>query len=150
VTSELLTLENGLIYWFTDWPIAVVPRSGAIVYTIWDRTGRFIYVGMAGRSGASATGKGPFGRLASHASGRRSGDQFCIYICDRFVLPGLHNRFPEIASGQISLDRLTRDFIRAELGFRFLATEHGASASAIERDIQRGKLATGKPLLNPM
>ena len=29
------------------------------------------------------------GRLKSHASGRRSGDQFCIYICDRFVVPTL-------------------------------------------------------------
>jgi len=28
-------------------------------------------------------------RLRSHASGRRSGDQFCIYVADRFVLPTL-------------------------------------------------------------
>src|SRR4051794_13283961 len=91
---DLDVLQHGVIYWFSDWPIAAVPRSGSIVYTIWDRAGRFIYVGMAGRAGA--TGAGPFGRLASHASGRRSGDQFCIYICDRFVLAGSHNRISEI------------------------------------------------------
>ena len=28
-------------------------------------------------------------RLGSHASGRRSGDQFNVYICDRFVVPAL-------------------------------------------------------------
>ena len=29
--------------------------------------------------------KDVFGRLASHASRRRSGDLFCVYLCDRFV-----------------------------------------------------------------
>jgi len=146
---EISALETGPLYWFSDWPITVVPRSGAIAYTIWDRSGRFIYVGMAGRSGASLNGTGPFGRLASHASGRRSGDQFCIYICDRLVLPTLHNRFPEIAAGQLSLDKLTREFIRAELGFRFMTVLNGSAALAIERNIQRGVLDCGKPILNP-
>lgn len=146
---EISILETGPTYWFSDWPVTAVPRSGAITYTVWDRSGRFIYVGMAGRSGASLNGSGPFGRLASHASGRRSGDQFCIYICDRLVLPTLHNRFPEIASGQLSLDRLTRDFIRVELGFRFIAVADGPTALAIERNVQRGALRCGKPFLNP-
>jgi hypothetical protein len=52
-------LEAGPLYWFSDWPIADVPRSGAIVYTIWDRANRFMYVGMAGRRGTSPNGKGP-------------------------------------------------------------------------------------------
>jgi hypothetical protein len=143
-------LETGPIYRFSDWPITAVPRSGAIAYTIWDRSDRFIYIGMAGRSGASVNGTGPFGRLASHASGRRSGDQFCIYICDRLVLPTLHNRFPEIAAGQLSLDKLTREFIRAELGFRFIAVASGSIALAVEREIQRGALRCGKPFLNPL
>jgi hypothetical protein len=34
-------LETGPLYWFSDWPIADVPRSGATVYTIWDRGSRF-------------------------------------------------------------------------------------------------------------
>ena len=147
---ESSALETGPIHWFSDWPVNAVPRSGAIVYTIWERNDRFIYVGMAGRSGASVNGTGPFGRLASHASGRRSGDQFCIYICDRLVLPSLHNRFPEIAAGQLSLDKLTREFIRAELGFRFITVADGPTALAIERNIQRGALRSGKPFLNPL
>jgi hypothetical protein len=146
---KLFTLETGPIYWFSDWPITAVPRSGAIVYTVWDRNDHFIYVGMAGRPGASATGSGPFGRLASHASGRRSGDQFCIYICDRLVLPRLHNRFSEIAAGQLSLDLLTREFIRAELGFRFITIADGTIALTSERkDPARGS-GLRETILNP-
>ena len=75
-------LEHGQLFWFADWPVAAVPRSGALVYTVWRRSSDFIYVGIAGRGEtSSARGFGPFGRLASHASGRRSGDQFCVYVC---------------------------------------------------------------------
>jgi hypothetical protein len=145
---ELELLETGPLHWFANWPIADVPRSGAIVYTVWDRAGRFIYVGMAGRAGS--TGNGPFGRLNSHASGRRSGDQFCIYVCDRFVLGGLHNQLTDITAGEVSLDKLTREFIRAELGFRFMPVPDGAAALVTERSIQRGALQCGRPILNPL
>ena len=108
----LEALESGPIHWFSDWPTGDVPRSGAAVYTIWHREGSFIYVGMSGRSftgGTEGSGKsGPWGRLNSHASGRRSGDQFCIYVADRLVLPTLHNRFAEITDGSLSLDTAIR------------------------------------------
>jgi hypothetical protein len=71
-----------------DWPVAGVPRSRALVCTVWSRTGQLVYVGMADRGETStARGFGRFGRLASHASGRRSGDQFCVYLCARLVWP---------------------------------------------------------------
>jgi hypothetical protein len=144
-------LESGVIHWFSDWPTGEVPSVGSIVYTIWNRAGTFIYVGMAGRNGiSSAKPKGPFGRLESHASGRRSGNQFCIYVCDRFVLPRVHNRIPEIAEGKLSLDRLTREFIRVELGFRFVPVENAAKACEIERLLQKGEWVHGRPILNPM
>jgi hypothetical protein len=86
--SLLNALEHGQLHWFAEWPAAAVPRSGALVYTVWDRSGQLVYVGMAGRGETTAArGPGPFGRLNSHASGRRSGDQFCVYVCDRLVLP---------------------------------------------------------------
>jgi hypothetical protein len=101
-------LASGPIRWFSDWPAGDVPRSGAVVYTIWNREGSFIYVGMSGRSftgGSDGTGgAGPWGRLNSHAAGRRSGDQFCVYVADRLVLPTLHKRIAEIADGSLSLD----------------------------------------------
>ncbi len=52
-------LASGPIRWFSDWPAGDVPRSGAVVYTIWNREGSFIYVGMSGRSftgGSDGTG----------------------------------------------------------------------------------------------
>ena len=147
--DKLQALETGPLYGFSDWPIADVPRSGAIVYTVWNRENRFIYVGMAGKFD-SAKGKGPFERLNSHASGRRSGDQFCIYVCDRFVLLQVHNRISEIAEGKLSLDNLTREFIRSELGFRFQTAADSQNALATERQIQRGALPSGRPFFNPL
>jgi hypothetical protein len=149
--SEIEALAHGRPFWFADWPVTDVPTNGAIVYTIWDREGRFIYVGMAGRGGLrSVSSAGPRGRLASHASGRRSGDQFNVYVCDRLVLPSVRNRLQEIAAGTLPLDRETRTFIRDRLGFRFVSVGEGTTALALERRLQRGGLACGKPFLNPL
>lgn len=75
--SLLDALERGELLWFADWPVAAVPRSGALVYTVWHRSGRFIYVGMAGRGETSAARDlGPFARLNGSkqaASRSRSG-----------------------------------------------------------------------------
>lgn len=135
---EISELAGGTLHWFADWPARHVPTAGSIVYPIWNRAGAFVYVGMAGRSAStSAKSKGPFGRLESHANGRRSGDQFNIYVFDRFVLPRVHNRITEIADGRLSLDLLTREFICTELGFRIRTVPSAADAFLIERRIQR-------------
>jgi hypothetical protein len=154
VIDGVEALTTGPIHWFEQWPTGGVPRTGAVVYTIWDREGQFIYVGMSGRGyqeGVTKPGSdGPWGRLSSHASGRRSGDQFCVYVSDRLVLSQLHNRLSEIAEGTLSLDIATRDFIRANLGFRWLQLPDGASALQLERRLQRGEHSCGRPLLNPL
>jgi hypothetical protein len=122
-----------------------------MVYTIWNRAGHFIYVGMAGRGDTSTSrGFGPFGRLNSHASGRRSGDQFCVYICDRLVLPAIRDRIDEIAAGTFSLDAAPRQYVRAELGFRMVEVTDGREALQVERLVQRGAFSVGQPLLNPL
>src|SRR5215475_6178752 len=77
---------------FSDWPNPAVPAFGAGVYTVWHSDGRFMYVGMSGRGITTETirrntPQGIYTRLRSHASGRRSGDQFCVYVTDRLVLP---------------------------------------------------------------
>lgn len=93
---------------------------------------------------------GLWNRLASHASGRRSGDQFCIYVADRLVLPTLgSNQLARIAKGRASMDHLTRDFIREHLTFRFVTSPDGRSALELERSIQAGAMPVGKPQLNP-
>ena len=146
---DLRPLAFSSVHWFADWPVADVPVTGSAVYTIWDRSGAYIYAGMSGRTDR-AIGKGVQGRLHSHASGRRSGDQFCIYVCDRLVLPGLHNRLNEIADGSLSLDAETRTYIRTHLGFGVLPVRTPHQARAIEENARWGLFGSGPPLLNPL
>src|SRR5262252_4597308 len=116
VSTDIEALARGPIYRFADWPIADVPNAAG-VYTIW-RQSDFLYVGMAGRIDRSPTGSSMAGnrvyglrsRLGSHASGRRSGDQFCVYACDRFIVPELSaDQLAAIGIGKLSLDRMTQD-----------------------------------------
>ena len=51
-------------------------------------------------------------RIASHASGRFSGDQFAVYVANRYVVPELKAvELPLFASGELSLDALTKAYI---------------------------------------
>ena len=150
VEPLLQALETGEPHRFADWPVAAVPRSGAIVYTVWDREGRLVYVGMAGRGGQRSTAStGPFGRLASHASGRRSGDQFCVYVADHYVMPELtREQIVAVRDGELSMDELIRDHIHRSFGFRFAVAENYAAAMSVENRIKRGALGR-PPRLNP-
>jgi hypothetical protein len=85
-------LEHGPLHRFADYATltGVIPGSGAGVYTVWDDAGGLVYAGIAGRNPA---GKGLVSRLRSHASGRRSGDQFCVYVADHYgPIPVGHER----------------------------------------------------------
>jgi len=119
-----------------------------------------IYVGMSGRSmsaesitehrTANLRARGLSTRLKAHASGRRSGDQFCVYVGDRLVLPTLtSNDIAEIVSGKLSFDKLIRDYIQENLIFRFVETENDKIAYELENTIKGGALNAGKPFLNP-
>ncbi len=152
------TLVSGRLCPFADWPVAEVPRAAAGVYTIWDRGGALVYVGISGRglsaeqlTAAAADGKrvGLWNRLNSHASGRRSGDQFCVYVCDRLVLPTLTtDDIARVAAGEGSLDALTRAYVRTHLGFRYATTSDGTMALELEHRVRSGELGP-LPLLNP-
>lgn len=137
-----------------------VPRIAAGVYTVWHGS-RLIYVGMAGgRLGegiSAATGasgsrqRGLWSRLKSHASGRRSGDQFCTYVADRFVLPALDPAtIRAIGEGTVSFDELVEAYICEHLSYRFVVTRNGTEAATIERIVKVSGLPdAGRPLLNP-
>ena len=73
---------------FSEDPRKHIPTKGSVIYTVWDRKGNFIYVGISGLQ-KSIEKRNPQSRMISHASGRRSGDQFCVYIHDYFVIPEL-------------------------------------------------------------
>src|SRR5690348_11744730 len=85
-SDALRSLEDGQPHRFSDWPDGGVPAQNAAgAYTIW-AGGRYIYAGMAGRNGVG----GLYSRLDSHCrTGRRSGNQFLVYVADRFVLKTL-------------------------------------------------------------
>ena len=95
-------------YRFADWPNASVPNVAAGVYLIWEEA-RLIYVGMSGRKiGAGReqhrSRAGLVTRLASHASGRLSGDQFCVYVANRIVIPRLTpDQLPRFEAGDLRL-----------------------------------------------
>jgi hypothetical protein len=124
-------LEDGTAYRFADYATLrdVIPGSGAGVYTIWDEEGALVYVGVAGRN---PDGTGLASRLRSHAGGRRSGDQFCVYVADHYVLPDL-----------------TREQIHRSFVFRFVPVADYATALRVERAVKDGGLRAGRPRLNP-
>jgi hypothetical protein len=155
----LRTLEYGELFAFRDWPNADVPHTAG-TYTVW-RGARLIYVGVSARSVAEdqgvglresvARGNGLFAQLNSHASGRRSGDQFCVYVADRLVLPTLSaEQIASIGAGRLSFDELVRRYIHEHLGYRFVEVADGATARAAEAEVRRGALRAGKPLLNAL
>jgi hypothetical protein len=150
-------LENSKLYQFRDW--SFVPRICAGVYTIW-RNQELIYVGVSGNQmtaesiqnlrNSKCKPKGLYTRLKDHASGKRSGDQFCIYVADKLVLPLLTaEQISAIANGELSFDSLIKTYIHNNFLFRFVETEDYVTAREIEDVIKGGALKSGSPQLNP-
>ncbi|CAB4666597.1 unannotated protein [freshwater metagenome] len=155
---QLHDLKNGPLHHFSDWPNKDMPRAAAGVYSIWNKSDDFIYVGMAGNgktaddiAAALAKGRttGLRDRLGSHASGRRSGDQFCVYVQDLLLLPQLtSDHIDKIVTRELAIDRLVRDYVHAHLSYRYVITEDGKAALELERNIINGALGD-HPILNP-
>ena len=88
------------------------------------------------------TPHGIYARLQSHASGRRSGDQFCVYVPDRFVLPILtRDDIAGIVSGRHQMDAHVRRYIHEQLLYRYTIVPNGRAALAIEGRIKSGGAA---------
>ena len=139
---------------FSDWPNADVPAVAAGVYAgVGGRSAH--YCGMSGRGFEKALGsKAKLGlttRLASHASGRLSGDQFCVYVANRLVIPSLkEDQLSQFADGELTLDLLTRQYIRDRLEYQFACVGTSAEAFALEKRCRNGSVFAVKPLLNPI
>jgi hypothetical protein len=86
-------------------------------------------------------------RLNRHASGRRSGDKFCVYVSDRLVMKNLTDeQLNGISEGTYSLDHQIRDFIRTELSYRYVLVPDDPTARALERyglQIAKGQAGGG-------
>jgi hypothetical protein len=138
-----------------------LPRVAAGCYAIWDRGGRFVYAGMAGRTltadrisglrnDPKARVTGLRDRLNAHRNGRRSGDQFCVYVFDRFVLPTLSpDAVVAAGAGTRHLDEDTKEYVRAELSYRWVETRDGAEAYRLEAELVTRGLDGSLPYLNP-
>lgn len=119
---------------FADWPNPGIPAVAAGVYAVWQE-GTLLYCGMSGRSMVSGPVEPPprrhglITRLHSHASGRLSGDQFCVYVANRLVLPALTSaELGDFATGRHTLDANTRRLIHASFEYQYRVTDSGASA----------------------
>ena len=147
--------EFSLRHRFSKWPNTELPAVAAGVYAIWDQN-VLIYCGMSGREfeKAVAAAKPRYGlvtRLASHASGRLSGDQFCVYVANRLVVPSIRpEQLPKFASGELNLDKMTKIYIHERLEYQFAFVESSAQAYELERNCRNGSWFGTKPLLNPL
>ena len=133
---------------FKDNPRHIIPDKGSILYSVWDGEEQFIYIGISGLQ-KSLSRRNPISRMQSHASGRRSGDQFCIYVHDYFVVPQLDLQQYDFVRG--GLDRLTKQYIQEELFYRFVVIQNEESIQLvrkIENELKTGFKDFGKPLLN--
>ena len=133
---------------FAEDPRRYIPVTGSIIYSVWNLEAEFVYIGIAGLQKDSSR-RNPVSRMVSHASGRRSGDQFCIYVHDHYVVPELIKCGDYIPKNGY-LDILTRDYIRKHLSYRFLDYQTDDSDTlvrSLEKQIKSGVLGF-KPLLN--
>lgn len=151
-------LSEAPLFQFSDWPCPDLPRVASGVYAVFDSSGAFLYIGMAGANleGAKTEyeqkpGKrsGLLDRLNSHATGHRSGDRFNVYIGDLFVLERLTaEEIRAISNQELSFDSLIRDFIRKNLSYRFIVTAH-TEVRPLESFIQTHGIDGTKPSINP-
>ena len=140
---------------FSAWPNPSIPAVAAGVYAIW-KGSELIYCGMSGREidskGKTSTKKyGLVTRLNSHASGRLSGDQFCVYVANRFVIPSIVSaELPLFETGKLTLDTRTKTFIHQYFEYAYALVTTSADAYGLERSARRGEVFGVRPFLNPL
>ena len=140
-------------YKFSDWPNPDIPLVSAGVYVIWNKK-TLMYCGMSGRGIEHNRHKKKYGlitRLNRHASGRQSGDQFCVYVGNRLVIPALKPEdLPKFARGDMNLDMLVKTYIHTHLEYQYALVETSEKAYACERKARTGETFGQKPFLNPL
>lgn len=142
-------------YGFSEWPAIgrALPRVCAGVYAVWDDK-QLIYCGMSGRQVEQHAHRSKYGlvtRLEAHWNGRLSGDQFCVYVANRLLIPHLQDEQREqFRSGELTLDMLTRRYIREHFEFQHAISGSSAQAHRLEKHCRQGEVFGQKPLLNPL
>ncbi|KAA8679670.1 hypothetical protein [Vibrio gigantis] len=138
---------------FSEWSNSKVPQVAAGVYAIWEGD-KLVYCGMSGREIETKRHKKKYGlvtRLNSHALGRLSGDQFCVYVANQLVIPSLKETdFPKFASGKLTLDMLTKQYIHSKLEYQYVVVDSSKEAYGLENKARIGDVFGQKPMLNPI
>jgi hypothetical protein len=123
------------------------------VYAIW-QADNLVYCGMSGRQIEKNRHKERFGlitRIQCHASGRLSGDQFCVYVANRLVIPNLQSSdLPRFASGELKLDDMTKEYIHKNFEFQYAIVDSSEEAFRLENEARDGGIFGQVPLLNPI
>jgi predicted GIY-YIG superfamily endonuclease len=133
-------LNRQPVHAFADWPNREIPKGKPGVYLIYHGT-KWIYIGMSFKNLQS--------RLNQHASGRRSGDQFCVYLGDRLVMPKLGiDQMKDLFSGELSLDHEIKKFVRSQLSYRYLLVKDDPTARTLEAHGLQVAKGQGAELLN--
>ncbi len=149
VDKSLLFSPDQPLRQFTNSNVNDIPSWGSIIYTVFLDSTEYIYVGIGGLAGKTAQNRNPRSRIMQHSQGRRSGDQFCIYIQDFYVIPELIGLKYTPKKG--FLDLLTKQFIQSRLTYRYLVVQTEDSDQVVrqlERELQRDQYGHGVPLLN--
>jgi hypothetical protein len=127
-------LAGGGAHPFSQWPNPEVPILGrAFTQSGTGTAGSSTSACPGGRYSSGTiprnTPHGIYTRLQSHASGRRSGDQFCVYVPDRFVLPILtRDDIAGIVSGRHQMDAHVRRYIHEQLSLYYRAQWKGGAS----------------------
>jgi hypothetical protein len=136
-------------------------RVAAGCYTIWEAGDQYLYAGMAGRgmtaaavTAARANSRGRVtglrNRLASHQNGGRSGDQFCVYVFDLFVVPNLTSVDIEaVGRCERRFDDDVRTYVQDHFSYRWYETEDAKTAFDLERHLVTTGLRGSPPFINP-
>jgi hypothetical protein len=76
-----------------------------------------------------------------------SGDQFCIYVANRLVIPSLKTeQLALCGTGDPALDALTKAYVRERLEYQYAIFHSGAEAFALERRCREGAQFGVRPL----
>ena len=136
---------------FSNPAVENIPQFGSIIYTVWNTNNDFIYVGIGGvKTGVPLSQRNPRSRISQHSSGTRSGDQFCVYVQDFFVIPEIVKSEKYVPEKGL-LDKLTKEYIHKNLSYRFVVFQDENSIEivrSLESKIKRGESSFGNPFLN--
>ena len=138
--SKLFDLNTSPIS-FRDDHTEHIPKFGSMIYTVWNTSNQLIYVGVGG--------VGPKRNPRSRINQHRSGDKFCIYIQDYFVLPELMKNNQYLLKKGL-LDKETKKYIHNHLYYRFIIIEDIVRSKLIEIEetIKKGVFGYPPPILN--